>query len=97
MAVKLLIMLVLASASLLAVRHPEIYARFLVSSVQVDKASKNPSKTELMARTIREGGLAWRKEYTNLYRYIVTSGYVGLAISAIALCGLLSSLLLTQR
>lgn len=96
MLIKVLLMIVFASASLLAVRYPEVYARFLVSSVLVDKANKNPSRTETMARTIREEGLAWRTEYADLYRYIVGSGYVGIIVCSVALCGLLSSMFLTQ-
>lgn len=96
MLVKVLVMIVFASASLLAIRHPEIYARFLVSAVLVNKPSKRPSETEEMARVIREEGLAWRTKYPDLYQYIVGSGYGGLIICVVTLTGLLGTMLVAQ-
>lgn len=78
-----LVSIVLVVVGVLAIRRPEIIARFIASGVRVSERGENLSKTEEMARTIREDGLEWRTKYPDFYNHIVATGYVAFGFCVI--------------
>lgn len=89
----ILVSIVLVVVGVVAIRRPELIARFMASSTRVSQGNKKLTETEEIARTIREDGLEWRIKYPELYRFIVGIGYVALGFCVVIWLGFIISVL----
>lgn len=82
---QLLSLIALGAIALLCLRFPHTVARILASNVRPDV--KPVTKSQDLARLIRQGSPEWKTQYPEFYGFIRGIGYVAVAFFVLLVLG----------